>query len=102
MKNSPVWHSQTGLNAFLGELLVLDGVTGQLLIVESNAGVVALTEAVEVQALQDLLNLDRQGQGRAHRVTGLDGVVQILDVEVDLEAGLEVSNGSSKSGLMRN
>ena len=61
-------------------------------VVDNNTGaVVALAVAVVVQPLQHLLHLRGQQHRRAEAVAGIEGVVEVLDMQVDLEAGLEVA-----------
>lgn len=52
---------------------------------------VLLAALVVVQPLEDLLNGGGHGDGRADGVGAVQSVVQILDVQVDLEAGLVVA-----------
>ena len=71
---------------------------GQLLVVLGNGAVVSLALAVVVQPLQHFLDLGGHGKGCAHGVCAVQSVVQVLDVQVDLEAGLVVAFDMDSSG----
>ena len=63
----------------------------QVLIVLRDRAVVLLSAFVVVHPLQDLLDCCRHGNGCAYAVRAVKRVVQVLDVKVDLEAGLVIA-----------
>ena len=70
----------------------------QELIVLHDRAVVLLAAFVAVHPLQDLLDCCRHGNRCAYAVRAVKRVVQVLDVKVDLEAGLVISRQARCSG----
>ena len=64
--------------------------SGQLLVVLEQRAVVAGAVAVVMQDLHHFEHALGQRDGGVHGLRGVDHVVQVLDVQVDTEAGLEV------------
>ena len=56
-----------------------------------------LSAVIVVEPLQHLLHLGRQQHRRPEAMRCIQSVVQILDVQVDLEAGLEVAGKNHRS-----
>ena len=62
--------------------------TGQTLVILGDGAVVVAAAVIVVQPLHNFLNGGGHGDGRTYSMGAVQSVVQILDVQVDLEAGL--------------
>ena len=71
-------------------LLSADLDSGQILIILGNGTVILVAAFMVVHPLQDLLDCCCHGNRCAYAVRAIKRVVQILDVQVDLEAGLVI------------
>ena len=65
--------------------------TGQTLVILGDGAVVVAAAVIVVQPLHNFLNGGGHGDGRTYSMGAVQSVVQILDVQVDLEAGLVVA-----------
>ena len=61
------------------------------LVIPGNGAVILLSALVIVKPLKDLLNLSGHGNRRAEGMGTVKGVIEILDVKVDLKAGFVIS-----------